>query len=176
MLTDREKEYCSNISGRVSSMKQFLSENNLSEPIDPVKWHSFLSGFRKIQENLSNDGSFIATLLAKNYLASKYEIEFDVAEKPQGAPGIDIVIESSTGVSIAAEIKTTVPYQATDFGAQQAASFKKDFAKLSASEAADKYLLVTDSHAFGVLHKDKYRKLMHGVIVVNLVSGQEFAA
>lgn len=176
MLTDREKQYCSEISDRVFYLKQFLLKNELSEPIEPVQWHSFLSAFRKIQGNLSNDGSFIATLLAKTYLSSKYDIEFDAAEKPQGAPGIDIEIESADGVSIVAEIKTTVPYQATDFGAQQAASFKKDFAKLSASEATDKYLLVTDQHAFEVLHKEKYRKFMPGVCVVDLISGEEFAA
>jgi len=176
MLTNREKQYCSNISERFSALKQFLCENDLSNPIDPIQWHTFLSGFRKIQGNLNNDGSFIATLLAKSYLVSKYDIEFDAAEKPQGAPGIDIEVESSNGARIAAEIKTTVPYQATDFGAQQAASFKKDFAKLTASDAVYKYLLVTDSHAYEVLHKDKYRKLMLGVTVVNLVSGEEFAA
>lgn len=176
MLTDREAQYCSDISGRISAIREYLSENNLSKPIDPIQWHSFLSELRKIQGNLSNDGSFIATLLAKNYLASKHKINFDAGEKPQGAPGIDIEVESSEGVSIVAEIKTTVPYQATDFGAQQAASFKKDFAKLSTSDAGEKYLLVTDSHAFEILQKDKYRKHMPGVTVVDLVSGEEFAA
>tara|TARA_Y100001933_G_scaffold217333_1_gene224838 strand:- start:632 stop:1162 length:531 start_codon:yes stop_codon:yes gene_type:complete len=176
MLTDREKQYCADISERFSSMRRFLSACELSEPVDPIQWHSFLSGFRKIQGNLNNDGSFVATLLAKYYLSSKYDIEFDAAEKPQGAPGIDIQVETSNGTSIAAEIKTTVPYQATDFGAQQAASFKKDFAKLTVSDATYKYLLVTDAHAFEVLQKDKYRKLMHGITVVNLVSGDEFAA
>ena len=32
------------------------------------------------------DGSFIATLLAKEYLCSKFGVEFDAAEKLQGAP------------------------------------------------------------------------------------------
>jgi hypothetical protein len=176
MLTDREKRYCEDIEGRISSIRQFLSENALSEPVDPVQWHSFISTLRKIQGNLNNDGSFVATLLAKKYLSSKFGVDFDAAEKPQGAPGIDIVVQSSDGVSIAAEIKTTVPYQASDFGAQQAASFKKDFTKLAASDAGEKYLLVTDAHTFEVLHKDKYRRQLAGVTVVNLVSGEEFAA
>ena len=176
MLTERENRYCSEIADRVSQMRQFLNENTLVEPPQPTEWHSFLSTLRKIQGNLSNDGSFIATLLAKQYLCSKFGIEFDAAEKPQGAPGIDIDIETAEGHRIVAEIKTTVPYQVSDFGAQQAASFKKDFAKLYESKAMHKFLFVTDSVAFSVLQKDKYTKLMPGVRIVHLVTGQEYAA
>ena len=176
MLTDKEKRYCSEIAGRVSRMREFLNEKALVEPPEPTEWHSFLSTLRKIQGNLSNDGSFIATLLAKQYLHSKFGVEFDAAEKPQGAPGIDIDVESPEGHRIIAEIKTTVPYQASDFGAQQAASFKKDFAKLAASEAKHKFLFVTDSVAFSALQKAKYTKLMPGVRIVHLATGQEHAA
>ena len=174
MLTENEKRYCSEISNRVSQMREFLNQNNLVEPPQPNDWHSFLSSLRKIQGNLSNDGSFIATLLAKQYLCSKFVIDFDAAEKPQGAPGIDINLETAEGLQIVAEIKTTVPYQESDFGAQQAASFKKDFAKLAVSEAKYKFLFVTDSVAFSVLQKDKYTKHMQGVCIVNLVTRQEF--
>jgi len=176
MLTENEKRYCSEIADRVSRMRGFLNENALTESPEPVQWHSFLSTLRKIQGNLSNDGSFIATLLAKQYLNAKFGVEFDAAEKPQGAPGIDIDVESSDGQRIVAEIKTTVPYQVSDFGAQQAASFKKDFAKLAASAAKHKFLFVTDSGAFLVLQKDKYTKLMPGVRIVHLATGQEHAA
>jgi hypothetical protein len=176
MLTESEKRYCSEIADRVSRMREFLNKNVLVEPPEPTEWHSFLSTLRKIQGNLSNDGSFIATLLAKQYLCSKFDVEFDAAEKPQGAPGIDIDIETSEGHRIVAEIKTTVPYQVSDFGAQQAASFKKDFAKLAASEAKHKFLFVTDSGAFSALQKDKYTKLMPGVRIVHLATRQEHAA
>jgi hypothetical protein len=176
MLTEREKRYCSEIANRVSRMQEFLNKNVLVEPPQPLEWHSFLSTLRKIQGNLSNDGSFVATLLAKQYLSSKFGVEFDAAQKPQGAPGIDIDIETSEGHRIVAEIKTTVPYQVSDFGAQQAASFKKDFAKLAASEAKHKFLFVTDSGAFSALQKDKYTKLMPGVRIVHLETGQEYAA
>jgi hypothetical protein len=176
MMTEREKRYCSEIAGRVARMREFLNENALVEPPEPTDWHSFLSRLRKIQGNLSNDGSFIATLLAKQYLSSRFGIEFDAAEKPQGAPGIDIDVKSSDRQRIVAEIKTTVPYQGSDFGAQQAASFKEDFAKLAASEAKHKFLFVTDSGAFSALQKDKYTKLMPGVRIVHLATGQEHAA
>jgi hypothetical protein len=67
-------------------------------------------------------------------------------------------------------------YQSSDFGAQQAASFKKDFAKLVASDADYKFLFVTDSGAFAALHKDKYIKLIPDVRIVHLTTGQEHAA
>lgn len=176
MLTEKEKRYCSEIADRVSRIREFLYKNTLIEPPEPVQWHSFLSTLRKIQGNLSNDGSFIATLLAKQYLNTKFGVEFDAAEKPQGAPGIDIEVESSDGQRIVAEIKTTVPYQVSDFGAQQAASFKKDFAKLAASGAKHKFLFVTDSGVFLALQKGKYTKLMPGVRIVHLATGQEHTA
>jgi hypothetical protein len=176
MLTEKERRYCSDIADRVSRLRAFLSENTLAEPPEAAKWHSFLSELRKIQGNVSNDGSFIATLLAKQYLHSQFGVDFDAAAKPQGAPGIDIDVKTTEGRRIVAEIKTTVPYQASDFGAQQAASFKKDFAKLAASEADYKFLFVTDSAAFAALHKDKYTKLMPGVRIVHLATGQEHAA
>lgn len=175
MLTEREKRYCSEIADRVSQMREFLNKNTLPEPPQPTEWHSFLSTLRKIQGNLSNDVSFIATLLAKQYLCSKFVIEFDAAEKPQGAPGIDIDIKTAEGHRIVAEIKTTVPYQESDFGAQQAECFKKDFAKLAACETKHKFLFVTDLDAFSVLKKDKYTKLMSGVRIVHLGTGQEYA-
>jgi hypothetical protein len=175
MLTDGEKQYCSDIADRVSRMREFLNRSTLAEPPEPTEWHLFLSTLRKIQGNLSNDGSFIATLLAKQYLCSKFNVDFDAAKKPQGAPGIDIDVETSEGQRIIAEIKTTVPYQTSDFGAQQAASFKKDFAKLS-TEADYKFLFVTDSGTFTALQKAKYIKLMLGVRIVNLTTGQEYVA
>jgi hypothetical protein len=176
MLTEKEKRYCSEIADRVSRMREFLNKNVLVEPPQPTEWHSFLSSLRKIQGNLSNDGSFIATLLAKQYLCSRFGIEFDASEKPQGAPGIDIDVVTAEGHRIIAEIKTTVPYQVSDFGAQQAASFKKDFAKLAASEAKHKFLFVTDLGAFSALQKIKYTKLMPGVLIVHLATGHEHAA
>ena len=176
MLTEGEQRYCSDIADRVAQVRDFLNANTLAQPPDPTQWHSFISTFRKIQGNISNDGSFIATLLVKEYLRSKFSVDFDAAAKPQGAPGIDIDVKSAEGDRIVAEIKTTVPYQASDFGAQQAASFKKDFAKLAASDAMHKFLFVTDSTAFEALKRDKYTRLMPGVRIVHLASGREHAA
>src|ERR1043165_4565924 len=174
MRSDKEKNYCSEIASRVSRIRTFLHENALMDPPDPAAWHSFLSELCSIQGNISNDGNFIATLLAKEYLQSKFSVDFDAADKPQGAPGIDIDVRTSEGQRVVAEIKTTVPYKASGFGGNQADHFKKDFAKLSASRADHKFLFVTDLRAFAFLKKEKYRKLMPGVRVVHLGTTQEY--
>jgi hypothetical protein len=176
MLTSKEKNYCSEIAARVSRMRTFLNENNLADPPDAAAWHSFLSALCSIQGNINNDGSFVATLLAKKYLQSKFRVDFDAADKPQGAPGIDIDVRTLEGQHIVAEIKTTVPYKPSDFGGNQADHFKKDFAKLTASKADYKFLFVTDSRAFAFLQKDKYRKMMPAVRIVHLGTGQERCA
>lgn len=137
-------------------------------------WYEFLSELRDIQGNASNDLSFVATLLAKIYLSKHFEISFCAAEKPQGAPGIDIDCRTPTGERVVAEIKTTKPYQLADFGAQQAAMFKKDFEKLAAADAKHKILFVTEPRAFEVLKKPKYLNLMSGVRIVLLKTGEHY--
>jgi hypothetical protein len=176
MLTENERRYCSDIATRVSTLRIFLNDHTLSDPCEPAAWHAFLSELRTIQGNVSNYCSFIASLLAKQYLQSRFNVDFDAAYKPQGAPGIDIEVWTSERRHIVAEIKTTVPYLGSDFGAQQAVSFKKDFAKLTASTADYKFLFVTDSGAFEVLQKKKYSQLMTGVRIVHLGTGQEHDA
>ncbi len=174
MLTERERLYCSEIAHRIQRVRDFLNANHLTEPPHPAHWHAFLSELRHIQGNIHNAGSFIATLLAKQYLCSRFPVDFDAAEKAQGAMGMDIDVQTEDGQRIVGEIKTTVPYLATDFGAQQVASLKKDFVKLSASNAAHKFLFVTDSHAFSVLRKDKYMHQTPGVCIVQLITGEEY--
>lgn len=176
MLTEKENKYCSEITDRVSRMRKFLDKNFLAQPPEPTAWNAFFSELRKIQGNPNNDGSFVATLLAKRYLCSKFKVDFDAAEKAQGAPGMDIDITTSKGCRIVAEIKTTVPYLGLDFGAQQASSFKRDFKKLVTAKASYKFLFVTDSGAFSALKKEKYTKLMHGVRIVNLTTSDEYGA
>jgi hypothetical protein len=174
LLTAAEQRYCEAIARRIDRIRQLLVDKTLGDPDSPTLWYEFLSELRDIQGNASNDLSFVATLLAKRYLAQHFRISFCAAEKPQGAPGIDIDCRTTTGERIVGEIKTTKPYQSADFGAQQAAMFKKDFAKLSAAEAQHKFLLVTEPRAFEVLKKPKYSKLMSGVRVVLLTTGEHY--
>ncbi len=176
MLTPRESRYCAEIANRVSLARDHLNGRSLGDSNNPAEWYAFLSSLRQIQGNLSNDLSFVATLLAKRYLNDKFGIDFDAAEKPQGAPGIDIDVQTTDGQRIVGEIKTIAPYQANDFGAQQAASFKKDFVKLAAATAAHKFLFVTEPRAFTVIRATKYTKQIPGVRIVLLTTGEEYAA
>lgn len=176
MLTPREQEYCNAIADRIGRLRALLNARTFEMGAEPPAWYDFLSVLREIQGNSSNDLSFVATLLAKRYLAEEHGAQFCAAEKPQGAPGIDIDVNGEDGARIVAEIKTTLPYQPRDFGAQQAAMFKKDFAKLVLAEAKHKYLFVTEPRAFDVLRKPKYSNLMPGVRVVLLKTRERFDA
>jgi len=176
MLTQNEREYCVQIAGRIEKLRHFLNARFLASPEIPSEWYSFLAEFKTIQGNLNNDISFVATLLAKSHLQKLFQVSFDAAAKPQGAPGIDIDVQTNDGQRIVAEIKTTSPYQATDFGAQQAASFKKDFAKLAAAKAQHKFLFVTEQRAFEALRSPKYTCQISGVRVVLLPEGKERVA
>jgi hypothetical protein len=175
-LTPREQRYCDEIADRIDRLRALLAGKSLDRQAAPAVWYEFLVALKQIQGNASNDLSFIATLLAKHYLAQKHNVSFCAAEKPQGAPGIDIDCTTPSGERVVAEIKTTTPYQGVDFGAQQAAMFKKDFAKLSSADAKHKYLFVTEAAAFQVLKKPKYLKLMPNVRIVLLKTGEEHDA
>ncbi len=173
MLTARESKYCTDITDRLERACALLKGRKMDDPVDPVALYDVLSSRRQIQGNLSNDVSFAASLLAKKYLLSAFGAEFDAAAKPQGAAGIDIDVQAPDGSRIVAEIKTTVPYQFADFGAQQAESFKRDFAKLAAADAVHKFLFVSEPSAFSVVTKPKYTKLIPGVRIVLLATGEE---
>jgi hypothetical protein len=83
-------------------------------------WYAYLARLREIQGNFYNDVSFIANLLAKEYLVSHYGLKaYDAAEKPQGAPGIDIEANLPDGRRLVAEIKSTSPSGQYGLGAQQ---------------------------------------------------------
>jgi hypothetical protein len=133
-----------------------LLSNDLAEPPEPKAWVQFLAKLREIQGNVSNDVSFAATLMAKEYLSRKFGVTFDAAKKPQGPAGIDIDIPTNSGERVIGEIKTTVPYHRQDFGAEQAKNFKGDFVKLASTTAMHKFLFVTDTRAYIALQKPKY--------------------
>lgn len=80
------------------------------------------------------------------------------------------------GSRIVGEIKTTTPYNGPDLGAQQKATFEKDFAKLAAVQADYKFMFVTETAAFDVLRRPSYTAKLKGVTVVQLTSGEEFEA
>ena len=177
MLTDREKCRCLEIASRVSKLRSFLDEADLGDSEDVPQWYSFLARIRLIAGNLSNDISFVATLLAKQYLASKFSDipQFDAADKPQGARGLDIDLIISDGRRIVGEVKTNFPYNIRDFGGNQASEFRKDLHKLRNEDAYAKFLFVTEELAFAALKNRKYASELSGIRLVLLTTGDEYA-
>jgi len=173
-MTENELNYCAQVAAKIENVRNYLQENCLGDPIDPLEWFTFLSSIKEIQGNFNNDHGFISTWLAKKYLLENFEISFDAAEKPQGAPGIDIDLELLNGARLVAEIKTTVPYQENDFGSNQKTSLEKDFKKLRETEADHKFMLVTDQRAFQFLQKKKYLEQLPGVLIVLLTTGEAY--
>lgn len=142
---------------------------------DSTAWFRYLTELKAIQGNANNDVSFVATILAKEYLLRRYDVkDFDAAEKPQSAPGIDIDVRLPDGRRLIVELKTTNPYMENDFGAMQRKTIKKDFAKLSKTEADLKLFLVTDSATFRFMQKSKYHTTVKGITIVLLTTGEEF--
>ncbi|HEV3110492.1 MAG TPA: hypothetical protein VGY99_08350 [Candidatus Binataceae bacterium] len=154
--TALESEYLNRIRARLVRLRAYLNQMNLNEASQTSEWYQAVAKMRSIQGNISNDLSFLACLLAKSFLNEHFGVtNFDAAAKPQGAPGLDIDVETPRGERLIAEIKTTVPYTGAlnDLGAQQKSSFRKDFAKLNGAQASHKLLFVTDRATFDVLQR-----------------------
>ena len=176
MLND-EFSIMENIRQRLVQVRSHLSENDFPALENIPAWYSFLTELKIIQGNFNNDVSFLATLLAKQYLKEKYGLQhFNAADKPQGAPGLDINVTLSNGKRLVAEIKTTIPYKPDDLGAQQITSFKKDFKKLVEVKADIKLFLLTEYKTYELMKESKYKSQLSGIKVVLLPTGEEFSA
>jgi len=170
--TKGERDQLKNIALRLVRLRDFLISANLEQDKDTTQWFECLAQVKAIQGNGDNDVSFIACLMAKDYLTTQFDIDgFDVAAKAQGAAGLDIDLLSSDGKHIIGEVKTTVPYSGArnDLGAQQKESFKKDFAKLNAMPADYKFFFVTDKLTFEVVRR-RYASQIPTVSVILLTT------
>ncbi len=172
--TPLEQAYLVALEQRIARLKEFLNQTSPPLPTSTGQdWHRYLAEMKALTGNTSNDASFVACLLAKEHLERTLSMApFDVALKPQGAPGLDIDAQTRTGERVVGEVKTTTPYLPHDLGAQQKAAFYKDFAKLWAARAKHKYLFVTDSLIFDLL-RGKYSHHLPAVTVVLLTTGAE---
>ena len=167
--TPKEQAYFKRISQHVATLYSYLSENPAPVEDDPATWFEFVARIRDIQGNISNDQSFLATLLAKIYLMNRFRlVDYDAAEKAQGAPGLDIDVLTLEGERIIGEIKTTVPYGKNDLGAQQKDSFRKDFRKLNEAVAQYKFFFVASRHTFEIMQQ-RYAQQIPGIEIVLLV-------
>lgn len=177
MLSTNEQVKMQEIETRLLSLRDSLNHQIIPTLEDTKSWFSVLNKIKTIQGNFNNDVGFVATILAKNYLARKYGFSgFDASEKPQGAPGIDIDVILPDGTRLVAEIKTTSPYKGSDLGANQKSTFEADFLKLQNADARIKLFLVTESATYEIMKKSKYRNLLRNVEVVLLTTEESFIA
>ena len=170
MLTLNEQTTLEAIREKFTALCRYLAESAQPPNEDLDGWFKFIAGFHRLQGNLSIDQSFVATLLAKQYLLGLFPTSsLDAADKPQGAPGLDIDIVTDEGQRIIGEIKTTMPYaiERNDLGAHQRTSFRNDFEKLNREEADHKFFLVTDRDTYDIV-RAKYATEIPGVEIVLL--------
>ncbi len=173
-LSKGELAYCNEIRARDGTLRSFFSNHSLADPPDPTAWFEYLTATKDILGNINNSIGFIATLLAKAYLARRFGLrDFDAAKKAQGAPGPDIAVITSSQQTIRCEIKTTRPVQ-PGFGANQKSEIKKDLKKLSEAIADHKIMLVTNADAYKALCKPYYASLAQEIEIVNLLTGETF--
>lgn len=176
IYTERERSYRDRILGKLADLRECLNAQSLDPDGSPAEWYHHLNQMKGILGNTNNDVSFVATLLAKMYLIKRFgDVQFDAAQKAQGAPGLDVDVTVGHE-RVVGEIKTTTPYNGPDFGAQQKAMFEKDFAKLAAADAPYKFMFVTEPATFDILCRPSYRAKLVGVTIVQLASGEEVAA
>ena len=159
----------------IESLAAYLHECDLpTVEASAGEWCAYLSAMKAIVGNASNALSFVATLMAEEYLCGTLGIEaFDAAAKAQGASGLDIDELTLDNERVIGEIKTTTPYLEHDLGAAQKTSFKKDIAKLNGTPADHKSFFVTDDRMFRIVAQ-RYARQLPGVTIVLLPTGEHF--
>lgn len=167
--TRNEGTYLLGISEKLTKTQAFLDANPVENlPLDGKNWYDYLVSIKRILGNFDNDVTFVACLMAKEFLASRHELPaLDTAAKAQSAPGLDIDELTSSGNRIIAEVKTTIPYLERDLGSQQRDALLKDCSKLANNDAAFKYFFVTEALMFEIVKK-KYADRLPGVSIVLL--------
>lgn len=175
-LTSAEESYLRSLRHRLESLKRHLDAREMPDSEAPARdWCNYLSVMKEIVGNVNNDLSFVAALMAKDYLYRTLRMKpFDVAAKAQGAPGLDIDEMTLDNKRVIGEIKTTTPYLGHDLGSAQRTSFQKDFAKLNATTAEYKFLSVLDEQTFRLMTQ-KYATQLPGVTIVLLTTEEAHA-
>ncbi|MGH2532473.1 MAG: hypothetical protein ACRDJW_09215 [Thermomicrobiales bacterium] len=172
-LSEKAKQSLQTVGQKLQRLGEVTIHRDIPTADTPLEvWFEHLAAMRAILGNYSNDLSLVSCLLAQSYLIRTLPMKpFDVADKPQGASGLDIDEETLDGERVIGEVKTTVPHHGTRLGAAQITAFKKDFAKLARIDAAHKFLFVTDATSFSLMTR-AYAPHLTGVTVVNLTTGE----
>ena len=173
MTEANEIQYLKTVQTKDRRLRDFLNSKPFPDTASSETLFQYLSEIKSILGNHHNDISFVASLLAKDFLTERFEgLTWDAAEKAQGAAGLDIDL-GWNDLRIIGEIKTTVPYQ-KGFGAQQKAAIKKDLKKLRENAATHKFMMVTSDEAYETLKGQKFRPLLDKIEVVNLIQPDSF--
>ena len=173
MTQENEIKYLKTVQNKDNRLRDFLSSKPFPDTASSETLFQYLAKIKSIFGNHHNDISFVASLLAKDFLTERFEgLTWDAAEKAQGAAGLDIDLIWN-GLRITGEIKTTVPYQ-KGFGAQQKSAIKKDLKKLRENEAAHKFMMVTSDEAYETLKGESFKPLLDKIEVVNLIQSDSF--
>ena len=171
-LTDGEMIALSRISENLKALRSFMSSRPLDEKsLNSEYWYQYVTGIKRILGNFNEDVSFIASLMAKEFLIVRHQLSnFDIALKSQSAKGLDIDEVTTDGARIIAELKATIPYYETNLGGKQKEEFFKDFKRLQTTEAKFKYFFVTELKTFEIV-KRRYLGHLEGVTLVLLPQG-----
>jgi hypothetical protein len=91
--TPLEEAFLERIRVRLSDLRGYLAGMTLSDQNHVSDFFKALAKIKEIQGNINNDLSYLACLLANNYLEKRLGLsDFDAAAKPQGAPGLDMSV------------------------------------------------------------------------------------
>lgn len=169
IFTPDELSACQRIYYHWDEMRHFMIDAKLNQEGSPDQWFRTLHAYRELEGNINNSISLLACLLAKKYLSQRFDVSaLDIAQKAQGAPGLDIDFMSE-GKQIIGEVKTTVPYKGAtnDLGSAQKNAFKKDFQKLNSHMADFKFLFVTNQETYRIIH-NRFADLLSGIELILL--------
>jgi len=166
-LTRGEMDHLSVLALKLQELRLYLGTNILTpESLDSRIWYQHLVGIKRIVGNLNNDVSFVASLMAKEFLQLHHNLDvLDCSSKSQSAPGLDIDIRTLEEERIIGEIKTTISYKKDDLGSQQKTTFFKDFDKLASKQADFKYFFLTERETFEIVKK-RYLQRLKGVSII----------
>jgi len=88
ILTTAEQRQYDTVCAKDRALRAFMDCNRPCA--EPAGLLTYLTALKNTLGNLNNDVSFVASLLVKPFLKSRFGIEFDAALKPQGAAGVDV--------------------------------------------------------------------------------------
>ena len=152
---NKEAELLREISTRLRGIRALLLLADLDKKTSaPASAFALLWELKTIQGNLSINLSALACLAVNDYLVDRFgPLQWNPLLKAQGAPGRDVDLMLRNGERLIGEIKTTKPYKANDFGAQQKSSIKADLVKLRSDSARHKFLFLTDHLSHSILKR-----------------------